>query len=184
MVKSLFLRSERFGIPLFLLPAVLGFISWFGPRFIWGRSWRSTTQFGAVAPTTCADAEVTSRARVTAFSDPHIDIYTSIWWAFAGDRTHKRFTALPPVWASARTVNLGEIGVDGFKTLASLDYLSDPCVSYSFGGNAETGFEEALLAATPCHVYQFDCTVSAQRMAAAIALIPVALQSLIVLSRT
>ena len=48
-----------------------------------------------------------------------------------------------------------------------------PCIIYSLGGNAEIDFEAAILDALPaCSVWQFDCTVSPERMAGAVARIP------------
>lgn len=90
------------------------------------------------------------------------------------------FDLLPPAWA-ARTTAYGPMG-DGRKFLLDVGYLNKPrahtagerppCVVYSLGGNLQTEFEEAMLAATTCDVVTLDCTVSEAVMVGVIARTP------------
>lgn len=81
---------------------------------------------------------------------------------------HTMYDYLPPMWA-APTERYGPAGGDGTKSLLDVRDLtvpSDPrCVIYSLGGNMQTEFEEAMLSATTCNVFTFDCTVSPTKMA-------------------
>lgn len=158
------------------LPALVALVCWIGQRTLWGQAWRETTSLSlaaaslggrGAASTTCAAAERAMLAWATSFADARIDVSASFFWWRAGEDTHARYGALPPALL-ARAVTFGRDLDDGHKTLADLAYLRAPCVMYSFGGNAEVGFEAAVLDATPCDVWQFDCTVSASRMAASL----------------
>lgn len=84
---------------------------------------------------------------------------------------HAAFGLLPPAWA-APVVRYGALSdasrapeSDGAKLLLDVRGLAAPCVIYSLGGNQQTEFEEAMLAATSCAVWTFDCTVTEAAMA-------------------
>jgi hypothetical protein len=84
---------------------------------------------------------------------------------------HSAFGLLPPAWA-APVVRYGALSdasrapeSDGAKLLLDVRGLAAPCVIYSLGGNQQTEFEEAMLDATACTVWTFDCTVKAAAMA-------------------
>lgn len=53
---------------------------------------------------------------------------------------------------------------DGGKWLCQLGQPKAPCLIYSLGSYGEIDFEEAMIAATPCDVWSFDCTVPESRM--------------------
>ena len=200
------------------LPLLFAAAFWLGPRFLWGQGWREASQLVARTVPSCAAAEAASRAWVAAFSEPRIDVHASAFWG-SSPRTHARFDALPPMWATSPNLRVyGNASLDGHKTFVDVDFVmrlrsrggaaaasgsgasvepavaagsaaaatsasagaagastsaSAPCVIYSFGGNAEIDFEAAVLAALPaCSVWQFDCTVTPERMEAAVARIP------------
>ena len=92
------------------------------------------------------------------------------WWGGLHGDAGVRNSVLPPAWDSRCVKPYGPTDRDGYKLLYDLAYLraaaaeAAPCVVYSVGGNKQVEFEEAVLAATPCHVWQFDCTVSVAEM--------------------
>ena len=101
--------------------------------------------------------------------------HSSLLWLLEGAAGlgHQRFDYLPPAWA-APTVRYGPPG-DASKLLLDVSALresSAPCIIYSLGGNMQTEFEEAMLLSTACRVNTFDCTVSEDLMANAIARAP------------
>lgn len=74
--------------------------------------------------------------------------------------TRPVFNYAPPRAATAPCTlrRYGGVG-DGGKWLCSLAELAPGCVIYSLGSRNEFDFEAAMLAATPCAIHTFDCTV-------------------------
>lgn len=73
-----------------------------------------------------------------------------------------RFNASPKV---LRCQGLGrfpesDASSDGGKWLCGIKNLQSGCIVYSLGSNANFDFEFDIIAATPCVIYTFDCTVS------------------------
>lgn len=103
---------------------------------------------------------------------------TALW--SAGARGERVWDFLPPSWATDAVKTYGTTSGtwDGTKRLFDVAPLAVPraaadlrtarsaaCVIYSFGSNLQTEFEEAMLRATACDIFTFDCTVRADAMA-------------------
>ena len=80
--------------------------------------------------------------------------------------THKPYASLPQVQALEGCQRLGH--GDGGKWVCGAGALPAGCTVYSLGSNGNFQFEQAVLAATPCEVFTFDCTISASRLPAAL----------------
>lgn len=135
---------------------------------------------------TCEEARSSQLAwasRIAAGGTPTLDALRGY------GRDQHRFELLPPSWAAPSLTSYG-VGKaespdgsdtsrwsdmarvqDGYKWLLNVDHLkrpaeasSQPCVIYSLGGNRQTEFEQAMIDATSCEVFQFDCTVDAASM--------------------
>lgn len=55
-------------------------------------------------------------------------------------------------------------GGDGGKWLCALDTVAAPCVIYSLGSYGDFKFEEAMVGATQCDIFSFDCFVSPEKV--------------------
>lgn len=154
---------------LLLLSAAL--CAWVAPRIPsppppWAAS---TRLLGGEGFPTCEAARSAAEvwtSRVYGMRDP-----TSLRWWMSRRADERRFDLLAPGWRAPCLRTYGPPHADGTKVLRDVAYLATQpsCVIYSVGGYMQTEFEEAMLAATPCHVWQFDCTVSEGAMAGVIA---------------
>lgn len=160
----------------FLLATSIFF--WIGPRFFWSQSWRRVSQVSVAALPTCAETQSAARSWAAELrgssGEASIEVRTSFWKSqLREDRAEKVWDFLPPVWATSSVRSYGisadASGWDGTKRLYNVSPLSLPtrqCVIYSFGSNLQTEFEVAMLEATVCDVYTFDCTVELTAMSA------------------
>ncbi len=80
------------------------------------------------------------------------------------ETSHKPYKSLPAVQPLAGCQRYGS--GDGGKYVCSAGALQPGCVIYSLGSNGNFEFEQAMLAATPCEIFTFDCTVEAARVPA------------------
>ena len=106
-------------------------------------------------------------------SSPHMRTYGS-----ASEDGHKTLIDIEFVWQRGlgAPASVGVVADSRAATpAASLAAAAvaaaapPPCIVYSVGGNAEVAFEVSVLELTSCFVWQFDCTVSPERMAHALA---------------
>lgn len=76
----------------------------------------------------------------------------------ARERKWGRFDISPPVQPCAPMLRYGE--GDGGKVLCNITALAHGCIIYSLGSKNQFGFEEEMVAKTPCELHTFDCTSS------------------------
>jgi len=177
-------RAASFSLALALAPLALGALAWAQARDpAPTAAWRAHSQQAARALPSCAAAAAAgaewARLFPSARGDPQLGVHATYF------DSHARFDLLPPVWGGAPLVSYGPPR-DGHKKLLDVSYLNapragggggggappPPCVIFSLGGNEQTEFEEAMLAATTCDVVTVDCSVSVESMDAIIARTP------------
>lgn len=75
------------------------------------------------------------------------------------------YDAMPLMSACPTLLRYGG-NADGGKWLCGLDSLAAPCVIYSLGSNGDFKFEEAMVAATQCDIFSFDCIMRPDKIPA------------------
>lgn len=130
------------------------------------RDWRALTQHHRPSARNCAEAQYHAKRWADEFfswlHDP------TLLDSLQHNDTDDRFRLLPPVYKAPCLRRYGQDDMDNTKFLVDLAYLDggddEACHIVSIGGNMQVSFEEELLLSTPCKVYQFDCSVSAESM--------------------
>jgi hypothetical protein len=160
---------------LALVVLVASFLAWHS-NSAHAQGWRALTQLSTPTVPSCARAQLLGAAWAQALRQPQYEWSQRYAWAelMRSDRSGATKNAvwgmLPPAWADPALARYGgAAGQEGSKALHNLENLRAPCVVYSWGGNLQTEFEEAMLAQTPCSVWIFDCTVGAEEYAPVIA---------------
>ena len=89
------------------------------------------------------------------FRATQVNAVQGVGWHADG---HARFNAIPAIQPCPDgLVRYGE--GDGGKFICGLPTLQPGCIIYSLGSAYDFGFENQMVALTPCEVYTFDCTV-------------------------
>lgn len=79
------------------------------------------------------------------------------------DRPALWYDEMPRMQECASLMRYGGT-TDGGKWLCSLEALTPPCVIYSVGSYGDFKFEDAMVAATQCEIFSFDCFVPPERV--------------------